>query len=170
MGMMVSHAFHWCWRLFALNRIQFDAYCAVVWRWYEATFKLRPAIPIFERNKITDCPRKPQQSTSIGTTWHIQPFSTQSARSVSYCFLFRLCASSQFSSQRTVNSMRRTLFFESGHATMSGHFSVWIMWTGSCRDVLRSTETFQSLAPCSSFLLEFFLFPHRVFLHCETEV
>ena len=45
--------------------------------------------------------------------------------------------------QGTVNSMRRTLFFESDHATMSGRFSVWTMWTGNCRDVLRSAETFQ---------------------------
>ena len=54
--------------------------------------------------------------------------------------------------------MRRTLFFESDHATMSGRFSVWIMWTGNCSDVLRSAETFQSLAPFSSFMLGFFCF------------
>ena len=41
---------------------------------------------------------------------------------------------------------------------MSGHFSVWIMWTGNCRDVLRSAETFQSLAPFSSFILGGFYF------------
>ena len=41
---------------------------------------------------------------------------------------------------------------------MSGRFSVWIMWTGNCWDVLRSTETFQLLAPFSSFILEFFCF------------
>ena len=35
---------------------------------------------------------------------------------------------------------------------------VWIMWTGNCRDVLKSAETFQSLAPLSSFILEFFCF------------
>ena len=63
--------------------------------------------------------------------------------------------------------MRRTLFFESHHATMSGRFSVWIMWTGNCRDVLRSAETFQSLAPFSSFILGFFLFPHRTFTFLE---
>ena len=34
------------------------------------------------------------------------------------CFL-------RFSSQGTVNSMRRTLFFESDHATMSGHM-MWV--------------------------------------------
>ena len=33
-----------------------------------------------------------------------------------------------------------------------------MMWTGNCRDVLKSTETFQSLAPFSSFILEFFSF------------
>ena len=67
--------------------------------------------------------------------------------------------------------MRRTVFFESDHATLSGHFSVWIMWTGNCRDVLRTAETFQSLAPFSSFILGFFLFPHRTFTgHWETEL
>ena len=54
--------------------------------------------------------------------------------------------------------MRRTFLFESDHATMSGCFSVWIMWIGNGRDVLRSTETFQSLAPFSSFILRFFCF------------
>ena len=54
--------------------------------------------------------------------------------------------------------MRRTLFFESDHATMSGRFFVWIMWTGNGRDVLRSAETSQSLAPFSSFMLGFFCF------------
>ena len=41
---------------------------------------------------------------------------------------------------------------------MSGRCSVWIMWTGNCRDILRSAETFQSLAPFSSFMLGFFCF------------
>ena len=76
----------------------------------------------------------------------------------SYQFFLRLCASARFSSQGSDNLMRRTLFFESNHATMSGRFSVWIMWTGNCRDVLRSAETFQSLAPFSSFILDFFCF------------
>ena len=65
----------------AFDQIQLDAYRAVVWSRFEATFKLRPVIPIFERNEITECPIKPRQQTSIGITWHIQPFSTQSARS-----------------------------------------------------------------------------------------
>ena len=124
-----------------------------IWRRYEATFKLRPLIPIFERNEITECPRKPQQPTSIGISWHIQPFSSLWARSVSYRFFFYLCASSWFSFQGTVNSIRRILFFELDYTTMFGQFSVWMMWTGNCRDVLRSTETFQSLAPISSFIL-----------------
>ena len=34
----------------AFDHIQLDAYRAVVWRRFEATFKLRPVIPIFERN------------------------------------------------------------------------------------------------------------------------
>ena len=68
--------------------------------------------------------------------------STQSAYHVLYQFFFHLCATSWFSSQVTVNSVMRTLFFKLVHATMSGCFSVWMMWTGNCRDVLRSTETF----------------------------
>ena len=67
----------------AFNQIQLDAYHAMVWRRFEATFKLQPVIHIFERNEMTECPIKPRQPTSIGITWHIQPFSTQSARSVS---------------------------------------------------------------------------------------
>ena len=81
------------------------------WRRFEATFKLRPVIPIFERNEMTECPRKLRQPTSIGITWLIQPFSMQSAHSVSYRFFFRSCASSRFSSQGTINSMRRTHWF-----------------------------------------------------------
>ena len=169
-GMMILYAFHSCWRLFALNQIQLDAYCTVVWRWYEATFKLQPVIAIFERNKMTECPKKPQQPISIGITWHIQPFSIQLARSILYRFFFHLYASSWFSSQGTVYSMRRTLFFESDHATMSGHFSVWIMWTKNCGDVLRSTEAFQSLTLFSSFILEFFVSSQGIHLPCETEL
>ena len=95
-GMVVPRSFHSCWNPLAFDQIQFDAYCAVVRRWFEATFKLQPVIPIFERNEMTEYPRKPRQSTSIGITWHIQPFSTQSAYSVSYRFFFRSCASSRF--------------------------------------------------------------------------
>ena len=148
------------------NQIQLDAYCAVVWRWFEATFKLWPVIPIYERNEMIECPRKPQQPTSIGNTWHIQPFSTQSAHSVSYSFFCLSYASHRFSSQGTVNSMRRTLFFETDHDTMSGCFSVWIMWTGNYRCALGSAETFLWLAPFSSFILGF-LFPHRAFTFLE---
>ena len=115
-GEVVPRVFPSCWKLLAFDQIQLDAYCAVVWRRFEATFKLRPVIPIFERNEMTECPRKSRQPTSIGITWYIQPFSTLSASSVSYQFFFRSCASSRFSSQGTVNSMRRTLFFESDHA------------------------------------------------------
>ena len=53
---------------------------------------------------------------------------------------------------------RDSQFFESDNTTITSCFSVWITWTGNCRDILRSTETFQSLAPFSSFILEFFLF------------
>ena len=88
-GMVVPCAFHSCWRLFAFNQIQLDAYCVVVWR-FEATFKLQPVIPIFERNKMTECPRKPWQPTSVRITWLIQSFSMQSACSVSYRFFLPL--------------------------------------------------------------------------------
>ena len=135
MGMVVPCVFPSCWKLLGFDQIQQDAYCTAVWWRFEATFKLQPVIPILERNEMTKCPIKPRQPASIGITWHIQPFSTQSARSVSYRFFFRSCASFRFSFQGTVNSMRRTLFFESDHATMSGCLSVW-MWTGNCRDVL----------------------------------
>ena len=43
----------------AFDQIQLDAHCAVVWRRFEATFKQRPVIHIFERNEMTECPRKP---------------------------------------------------------------------------------------------------------------
>ena len=114
-GKVVPRVFPSCWKLLAFDQIQLDAYCATVWRRFEATFKLRPVIPIFERNEMTECSIKSRQPTSIGITWHIQPFSTQSARSwhaVSQRFFFCLCTSSWFSSQGTVNSMRRSLFFE----------------------------------------------------------
>ena len=52
-GMVVPHAFHSCWKLLAFDQIQLDACCAVVWRRFKATFKLRPVIPIFERNEMT---------------------------------------------------------------------------------------------------------------------
>ena len=56
-GMLILHAFHTCWSLFALDQIQLGAYCTVVWRQYEATFNLQPVIPIFERNEMTEWPR-----------------------------------------------------------------------------------------------------------------
>ena len=82
-GKLVPRVFPSCWKLLAFDQIQLDAYCAAVWRRLEATFKLRPVIPIFERNETTECPIKPRQPTSIGITRHIQPYSTQSACSVS---------------------------------------------------------------------------------------
>ena len=75
----------------AFDQIQLDAYRAMVWRRFEATFKLRPVIPVFERNEMTECPIKPRQPTSIGITWHIQPFFTQSARSLVAVFLPLVC-------------------------------------------------------------------------------
>ena len=112
MAMVVPREFHSCWRLFALDQIQLDTYCTVVWRWFEAIFKRQPVIPILERNEMTECPRKPRQPTSIGITRHIQPFSTLLECRDSYRFFLRSCASSRFSSQGTVNSMKKTLFFE----------------------------------------------------------
>ena len=45
--------------------------------WSEDNLRqLSNLIPIFERNEMTECPRKPQQPTSIGITRLIQPFST----------------------------------------------------------------------------------------------
>ena len=52
-GMVVPRVFPSCWKLLAFDQIQLDAYCAAVWRRFEATFKLRPVIPIFERNEMT---------------------------------------------------------------------------------------------------------------------
>ena len=51
----------------AFDQIQLDAYRTVVWRRFEATFKLRPVIPIFERNEMTECSIKPQ--TSLRFLW-----------------------------------------------------------------------------------------------------
>ena len=77
-------------------------------------------------------------------------FHTVSTQCLAVVFLPLVCFLPVFS-QGTVNSMRRTLFFESDHATMSGCFSVWIMWTENWRDGLRSAETFQSQACSGSF-------------------
>ena len=41
-GMVVPRAFHSWWKLIAFDQIQLDAYCSVVWRRFEATFKLQP--------------------------------------------------------------------------------------------------------------------------------
>ena len=49
----------------AFDQIQLDAYRAVVWRRFEATFKLRPVIPVFERNEMTECPIKPRQNAQL---------------------------------------------------------------------------------------------------------
>ena len=87
-GMVVPRVFHSCWKLLAFDQIQLDAYRAMVWRQFQATFKLWPVIPIFERNEMTEWPRKPWQLTSIGITWHIHRFSTQCLISV---FLPLMC-------------------------------------------------------------------------------
>ena len=111
-GIVVPCAFHSGWKLFAFDQIQLNAYFTVLGRRFEVTFKLRPVILIFERNEeMTECPRKSRQPTAIGITWHCQLFSNQPARSVSYRFFFHSCASSRFSSQETVNSMRKALLW-----------------------------------------------------------
>ena len=134
-------------------------YIELVWRRYEATFKLRSVIPLFEINEMTEYPRKRRQPTSIGITWHIQVFSTQSTRRVLYRFSLHSCASSRFSSQGTVNSIRRILFW------IGPCYHVWPLFC--LNDVnwnmLRSTGTFQSLARFSSFISEVFSFPHWAF-------
>ena len=68
------------------TKSKLDACCAVVWKRFEATFKLRPVIPIFERNEMTECPRKPRQPTTIWTPWHIQPFSVYIYLYLYFCF------------------------------------------------------------------------------------
>ena len=75
-GMVAPHAFH-SRLILAFDQSQLDAYCAAVWRWFEVTFKVQQVIPIFERNEMTECPRKPRQPTSVGITGYIQSFSTQ---------------------------------------------------------------------------------------------
>ena len=82
MRIVILRTFHSCWRLFTLDQIRLDAHCTVVWRWYTATFKLWLVIPNFERNEMIECPRKPRQLTSIGITWHIQPFFPRSRHAV----------------------------------------------------------------------------------------
>ena len=84
-GMVVPRAFHSCWKLLAFNQIQLDACFAVFWRRFEATFKLRPVIPFFERNEMTECPRKPRQPTSTGI--NLCPFDFW--RKLSFFFIFK---------------------------------------------------------------------------------
>ena len=66
-GMVVPRVFRSFWKLLAFDKIQLDAYCAAVWRRFEATFKLWPVIPICERNEMTECPtnhdNQPQQES-----------------------------------------------------------------------------------------------------------
>lgn len=66
-------------------------------------------------------------------------------------FFFCLCISSWF-----------FLILWRGHfslnQTMPSQFSVCIMWIGTCGDVLKSTEIFQSLTPLSSSILEVFFY------------
>ena len=104
-GKVVPRIFPSCWKL---SRFRPNPTWCVSRRGLKkiwGNFQTAAIIPIFERNEMTECPIKPRQPTSIGITWHIQPFSTQSARSVSKRFFFRSCASSRFSSQGTVNSI-----------------------------------------------------------------
>ena len=159
MWMVVPCAFHSCWRLFALNQIQLDAYCAMVWRQYEATFKLRPVILIFERNKITECPRKPQKPTLLGITLYIQPslFYTVGTQCLILVFLPLVCL---------------LLVFFPGDSQF--YVEDTLIWIGPCYNVwplfclnhvnwklercLEIHWNFPVLAPFSSFLSKFFCF------------
>ena len=108
--------FHSCWKRFAFDQIQLGAYCTVVWRRFEATFKLRPVIPIFERNEMTECPKnhdnQPQEESH-----GISNLFSRSRHTVSRI---------GFSSARVLlpGFLPQGLFFESDYATMSDHFSV----------------------------------------------
>ena len=117
-GIVILRSFHSCWRLFALDQIQLDAYCTVVWRRYEATFKQQPVIPIFERNEMTECPRK-TMTTNVNRIHKAYPtlFYTVGTQCLVSVFLPLVCLLLGFFFQGTVYSMRRTLFFESDHAT-----------------------------------------------------
>ena len=123
-GIVVPRVFPTCWKLLGFDQIQLDAYCAVVWRRFEVTFKLRPVIPIFERNEMTECPRKPRQPASIGITWHIQPFSTQSARSQ------HAVSRNGFSSARVLPP---GFFFSQGDSQF--YVEVTLLWIGPCYNV-----------------------------------
>ena len=147
-GMVIPYAFHTCWRLFALDQIQVDAYCIMVWRLYEATFKLCILTPIFKETKWLSV------LENHGIT---NPFPHSTLSHFYFSFAW----------------MPHPGFLPRGQSILWGGHTlncttllclvtlVW-MWTGNCRDVLRSTEPFQSLAPFSSFILKDF-FPLRAF-------
>ena len=67
----------------AFDQIQLDAYRA----WSEDDSRQHSNCGqwflFLKENEMTECPIKPRQPTLIGITWHIQPFTMQSARSVS---------------------------------------------------------------------------------------
>ena len=65
-GIVVPRAFHSCWKYLAFDQIQLDACCAMVWRRFEATFKLQSLIPIFERNEMTVS----LKTTTINLNWN----------------------------------------------------------------------------------------------------
>ena len=170
--MLILCAFHSCWRLFCSwpNPTWCILHCRLKTIWDNFQTVASDSYFLKKRN---DWVSKKTKTINLSRNHIVYPtlfhaVSMQSACSISYCFFFHSYASSQFSSQGTVNSMRRTHFFELDHATMSGHFSIWIIWTGNCRDFLRSAETFQSLAPFSSFILEFFVFEwYCLWFHCN---
>ena len=145
----VTRILVWC---FDRDQMQHEASWTVVWRRWKSLFKHRSVMLNFKTKEMTESPRNPQHPNSIGITLHVYPFSTQSSCSDTYQFFFRSRASFMFSSKGKVSSVRKTLF-EWDHIT-SGRLSVRATSTGHCKDVIRSTETFQSLAPISSFLLD----------------
>ena len=78
------------------------------------------------------------------------PYSQHAVTRTDFSFV---CVLSLFSSQLIVNFNRRTLFLGSDHISTSGRLYVWARCTGNCKDVIRSTETFKSLAPLWIFML-----------------
>ena len=146
-----------------LDQIQLEVSRAVDFNRCTALLKDCPTIPIFVRNETTELPMYPRHPTSIGSTWHVQPFSMQSDRRSSYWALLCSCAISIFPSHGTVNSMTSTHFLASDQTTMSGRWFVRTMCTGKFRRALISARIFQSRAPASSFEIRglFFRRPGR---------
>ena len=166
---------------FYRDQIQLDECWTVVWMRCKVLFKQRPVMPIFERKKTAECPRSPRHPISIGITLHVYPFrlSRHAVTHIDFFFIrmHRLC----FLPNRLLILFGK-LFFESDPMRTS----VRIICIGDCTNLIRSTETFQSLTPHSIFKLGvvcFFLYGaftflmklnlwflgcHKVFISCHT--